>query len=78
MASQNIIHVSEELLAGLRARAAAEGKTVDEVAEEALRRHLAQRTLDRLKREADRRRARMTDVQVEDAVERAVSEVRER
>lgn len=40
MATQNSVHVSDELLAELRARAAAEGKTVDELAEEALRKGL--------------------------------------
>jgi hypothetical protein len=37
MATQNSIHVSDELLAELQAKAAAEGKTVDELVEEALR-----------------------------------------
>lgn len=40
MATQNSIHVSDELLAELQAKAAAEGKTVDELAEEALRKGL--------------------------------------
>jgi hypothetical protein len=40
MATQNTIHVSDELLAELRAKAAAEGKTVDELAEMALRKGL--------------------------------------
>ena len=39
----NIIHVSDVLLADLQAKAAAEGKTVDELAEEALRIGLAER-----------------------------------
>ncbi len=38
--SANIIHVSDQLLADLQAKALAEGKTVDELAEEALRRGL--------------------------------------
>jgi len=78
MATQNGIHVSDELLAALQAKAAAEGTTVDALAEEALRGHLAQRTLDRLTREGDRRRGRMSDAEVEEAVERAVSQVRGR
>ena len=44
MATQNSIHVSDELLAELQARAAEEGKTVDELAEEeALRKGLEDR-----------------------------------
>ena len=40
MATQNSIHVSDELLAQLQAKAHAEGKSVDELAEEALRKGL--------------------------------------
>jgi hypothetical protein len=36
MAANNV-HVSDELLADLQAKAAAEGKTVDELAEDAIR-----------------------------------------
>ena len=43
MATQNSIHVSDELLAELQAKAAAEGKTVDELAEEAIRQGLEDR-----------------------------------
>ena len=43
MATQNSIHVSDELLAELQAKAAAEGRTVDELAEEALRKGLGDR-----------------------------------
>lgn len=39
----NIIHVSDELLAYLQAKALAEGKSVDELAEEALRKGLGDR-----------------------------------
>ena len=44
MATQNSIHVSEELLAELQAKAATEGKTVDELVEEALRTSLLDRS----------------------------------
>ena len=37
MTTENNLHVPEELLAELQAKAAAEGKTVEELAEEALR-----------------------------------------
>ena len=40
MAAQNSIHVSDELLAELRAKAQTAGKTVDELAEETLRKGL--------------------------------------
>jgi len=43
MATQNSIHVSDELLAELQAKAAVEGRTVDELAEEALRKGLEDR-----------------------------------
>ena len=44
MATQNSIHISDELLAELRAKAQAQGKTVDELAEAALRRGLEEKT----------------------------------
>jgi len=44
MATQNSIHVSEELLAELQSKAAAEGKTVDELAEAVLRKGLAEQS----------------------------------
>jgi predicted transcriptional regulator len=44
MATQNSIHVSDELLAELQTKATAEGKTVDEIAEEALRKGLESRS----------------------------------
>jgi hypothetical protein len=43
MATQNNLHVPDELLAELQAEAAAAGKTVDELAEEALRKGLEDR-----------------------------------
>jgi hypothetical protein len=44
MSAQNSIHVSDELLAELQAKAAAEGKTVDQFAEESLRKGLEERS----------------------------------
>jgi predicted transcriptional regulator len=44
MSTQNSIHVSDELLAELQAKAASEGKTVDALAEEALREGLKDRS----------------------------------
>jgi hypothetical protein len=43
MATQHIIHVSDELHTELEAKALAEGKTVDQLAEEALRTGLENR-----------------------------------
>jgi hypothetical protein len=43
MATNNV-HVSDELLAELQSKAAAEGKTVDELAEEAMRKGLEERS----------------------------------
>lgn len=43
MTTQNSIHVSDELLAELQAQAAAYGKTIDQLAEEALRKGLEER-----------------------------------
>jgi hypothetical protein len=43
MATQNNLHIPDDLLADLRAKAQAEGKTVDELAEEALRQCLEER-----------------------------------
>ena len=57
-------------------QAEAEGKTVDELAQEAIKRHLAQKSLDRLKREAEARRGNKTDEEVEAIVDRAVKESR--
>ena len=43
MATNNV-HVSDELLAELRSRAAAQGKTADELAEDAIRKGLEERS----------------------------------
>jgi hypothetical protein len=43
MTSENIIHVSADLLAELREKAEAEGKSVDELAGEALKKGLEER-----------------------------------
>jgi plasmid stability protein len=70
MATQNIIHVSDELLAELQSKAAAEGKTVDALAEEALRKGLEERSWqDLLAYGRERGRASgITEEQVPDAV----------
>lgn len=53
-----------------------EGKTVDEVATEAVKRELARRWLERTRREAEIRRGSMTDEEVEATVDTAVQEWR--
>ena len=75
MATKNV-HISEELLAKLRSTAADEGKSVDEIAEDVLRRHLARQTLDRLGTEGKLRRGVMSEDEVESIVERAIREAR--
>ena len=44
MAAQNNLHVPDDLLAELQAKAAAEGKSVDEIAADALRKGLEERS----------------------------------
>ena len=56
--------------------AQAEGKTVHEIATEALKRDIARRWLERNKREAQLRRGNMTDEEVEAIVEHAIQESR--
>lgn len=70
------IHIPDDLLAELQEKAAAEGRSVDELAEDALRRQLARQTLERFKAEARRRRGDLTDEQVEEIVHRAVRDMR--
>jgi hypothetical protein len=58
--------------------AAAEGTTVERLATQVLERDIARRWLDRVGREGDRRRGRMTDAEVEAVVERSVQQTRAR
>src|SRR5258708_1205856 len=57
--------VSPEVLEQAIRQAEAEGKTVDELAQEAIKRHLARKSLDRFQREAEARRGNKTDEEVE-------------
>lgn len=76
MATQNSIHVSDELLAELRAKAQAQGKTVEELAEVALRRGLEEQTWgDLLAYGLERGRA---SIYTEDDVPQVVRENRKR
>ena len=75
MPSKNVA-LAPELFERAEQVAEAEGKTVDELANEAVTRELARRFLDRTRREAESRRGRMTDKDVDTAVETAVLEWR--
>ena len=44
MATENYVHVSDDLLAALKAKASAEGRTIDQVAEDALRQGLEEKS----------------------------------
>lgn len=76
MTPKNVAIEDAELLERAGKVAEAEGKTVDELATEALKRDLARRTLDRFQRQAEVRRRGMSDEDVEATVDRAVQESR--
>ena len=76
MATNMRISIPEDLGRAVESAARSEGKTIDQVAIEALQRDLARRELTRLKREADIRRGNMTEEEVERSVDRAISEIR--
>ena len=78
MASQIRITVPGDLGAAVENAAREEGKTVDELAVEALQRELARRGLNRLKNKAEIRRRGMTDESVDNAVEQAIAKIRAR
>ena len=80
MATQNNLHVSDDLLTELQSKAAAEGKTVDEVVEDAFRQYLEKdqwQSLVASKREAARARG-LTEADVPRLVEEARRERRGR
>jgi post-segregation antitoxin (ccd killing protein) len=74
----NTIAVPDEIYERVRAAAAAEGTTVEELATKALERDLARRWLERVGREGQLQRGNMTDDEVEAVVERAIQESRGR
>ena len=76
MTPKNIAIEDPELLERYEEIARSEGKTVDELTTEAVKRDMARRWLERNKREARRRRGNMTEEQVEATVDRAVQETR--
>jgi hypothetical protein len=74
---KNVAIEDQELLERAAKVAQAEGKTVDQLATEALQRELARRSFDKIKRDAEARRRGMTDDEVEFTVERAITEYRQ-
>ncbi len=76
MTPKNVAIEDPELLERYAEIARSEGKTVDELTTEAVKRDMARRWLERNKREAQRRRGNMTEEQVEATVDRAVQETR--
>jgi hypothetical protein len=76
MTPKNVAIEDADLLERAGRVAQQEGKTVDELATEALKRDLARRTFDRFQRQAEVRRRGMTDDDVEATVDRAVQESR--
>ncbi len=79
MATQNNIRLPDNLLADLRAKAEAEGKTVDEIAEEAIKRYVAREWIDRIELEGQSRRKQhglKSDEEIDQAVEQAIAAYR--
>jgi hypothetical protein len=70
------VRIPDDLRQAVESAAQADGKTVDDLAVEALKKHLGRRGLERLKREAERHRKDLTEEQVEGIVEQAIAETR--
>ena len=76
MMPKNIAIEDRELLKRYETIAHSEGKTVDELATEAVKRDIARRWLEKNKREATVRRGVMADQEIEAVVEKAVHDTR--
>jgi hypothetical protein len=76
MTPKNIAIEDPELFQRYAEIARSEGKTVDELTTEAVKRDVARRWLESNKREAQLRRGNMTDEEVEAVVEKAIQESR--
>jgi post-segregation antitoxin (ccd killing protein) len=70
------VTLPDELLERAKARATDEGKSVDDLAAEAVSRLLAERNLAKFRREAERRSGGKSDDQVNDIVNEAIRETR--
>ena len=74
MATQNNLHIPDDLLSEVNEAAGADGKTTDEIAADALRRFLAHRKLDELGKYGREQSARLG--YTEDDVPRLIAESR--
>jgi hypothetical protein len=74
---KNVAIEDRELLERAAKVAQAEGKTVDELATEALQQALSRRSFEKIKRDAESRRRGMSDEDVDRSVERAITEYRQ-
>jgi hypothetical protein len=74
---KNVAIEDRELLERAAKVAQAEGKTVDELATEALQQALSRRSFEKIKREAESRRRGMSDEDVDRSVEGAITEYRQ-
>jgi hypothetical protein len=76
MVPRQTVTLAPDLYEAAKRSAEAEGKTIDELAAEALKRELARRWVNQTRRDAEIRRGSMTDEEVEAVIERAVRETR--
>ena len=77
--TDNNLHIPDDLLAEAEKLAVSQGRTADELAADALKRYLAHEWLNKIELEGQERRRQLwlkTDVEVEAAVDRAISEYR--
>lgn len=70
------VAIAPDILERAEQVAASQGKTVDELATDAMKRELARLFLERIGREAQASRGNMTDDEVDAVVERAIAEDR--
>ena len=76
MTPKKNVAIQPDILERAEQIAQAEGKTVDELVNEATKRDLARRFLERNRRDGELRRGNMTDDEVNEAVDMAVHEWR--
>ena len=77
MAPQKTVTLPDDVYERVQRQAEAEGKTVDEMAAEAVQKHFAHQTLERLRQRGELQRRGKTDEEVEAIVEKAVTESRQ-
>jgi hypothetical protein len=76
MTPKKNVAIEPDILERAEQIAQAEGKTVDELANEAMKRELARRFFERNRRDAELRRESMTDDEVDTVVDTAIHEWR--